>query len=61
MQAEAVAYPRGEVNVWRAMLSGTCASLVGVGLGRFAYSPLIPLLITEHWFTPSEAAYLGAA
>jgi predicted MFS family arabinose efflux permease len=52
---------RGESGAWQATLSGLCASLVGVGLGRFAYAPLIPPLITEHWFTPSDAAYLGAA
>jgi predicted MFS family arabinose efflux permease len=54
-------YTSGESGVWRATLSGMCASLVGVGLGRFAYSPLIPPLITEHWFSPSDAAYLAAA
>jgi len=48
-------------GVWRATLSGLCASLVGLGIARFAYTPLIPALITEGWFTPSGAAYLGAA
>jgi predicted MFS family arabinose efflux permease len=61
MQAEAPTHPRIEASAWRATLSGTCASLVGVGLGRFAYSPLIPPLITARWFSPSDAAYLGAA
>ncbi len=44
-----------------AALSGLCASLVGIGLARFAYTPLIPPLISEHWFSESAAAYLGAA
>jgi len=35
--------------------------MVGVGLARFAYTPLIPALIAAHWFPPSAAAYLGAA
>jgi predicted MFS family arabinose efflux permease len=48
-------------NVWRATLAGLCASLVGIGLARFAYTPLIPVLVTEQWFEPSQAAYLGAA
>ena len=42
-------------------LAGLCASLVGIGLARFAYTPLLPVLITEGWFPASQAAYLGAA
>jgi predicted MFS family arabinose efflux permease len=38
-----------------------CALLIGTGLGRFAYTPLIPALVAAHWFTPGAAAYLGAA
>ncbi len=37
------------------------ATLVGIGLARFAYTPLIPALIAADWFTPSQAVYLGAA
>ena len=50
-----------EVNATRATLCACCATLLGVGLGRFAYTPLIPALIAAHWFTPGAAAYLGAA
>ncbi len=46
---------------WRAVLAASAAALVGNGLARFAYSPLLPVLIAEHWFTPAAAAYLGAA
>ncbi len=49
------------MNPWRAALAGLCAILVGIGLARFAYTPLIPALIEGGWFTPSQAAYLGAA
>lgn len=48
-------------TVWRAAFSALCASLIGIGLARFAYTPLIPALISEQWFTPAQAAYLGAA
>jgi predicted MFS family arabinose efflux permease len=44
-----------------AVVAGFSAVLVGNGLGRFAYTPLLPALISEHWFSPSAAAYLGAA
>ncbi|MHA6203572.1 YbfB/YjiJ family MFS transporter [Dyella soli] len=45
----------------RAAISGFCASLVGIGLARFAYTPLLPAIIDAHWFDASSAAYLGAA
>lgn len=46
---------------WLFALAGLCASLVGLGLARFAYTPLIPALIAAKWFSPAEAVYLGAA
>jgi predicted MFS family arabinose efflux permease len=52
---------RVERDVWRPALSGLCAVLIGIGLSRFAYTPLIPALIGEGWFGPADAAYLGAA
>jgi len=51
--------PAGEQ--WRATASGFCAILVGIGLARFAYSPLIPALIEAGWFSAAQTAYLGAA
>jgi predicted MFS family arabinose efflux permease len=51
----------GGVGAWGAIVAGLCASLVGIGLARFAYTPLIPALIAAGWFAPAEAAYLGAA
>ena len=46
---------------WRSILSGFCASLIGIGLARFAYTPLLPALVDAGWFTASAAAYLSAA
>jgi predicted MFS family arabinose efflux permease len=51
----------GEDAAWRGTFNAFAACLVGIGLARFAYSPLIPALIDAGWFTPAEAAYLGAA
>ena len=48
-------------SVWRATLSGFSANMVGIGLARFAYTPLLPAIVGAHWFAPSTAAYLGAA
>lgn len=46
---------------FRVVTAAVLAILVGIGLSRFAYSPLIPAVIQEGWFSPSDAAYLGAA
>ena len=45
----------------RAATAGLCATLVGIGLARFAYTPLLPALIEGGWFSPPDAAYLAAA
>jgi predicted MFS family arabinose efflux permease len=41
--------------------AGFSASLVGIGLARFAYTPLLPAIIDAGWFDASKATYLGAA
>ncbi|NQW09842.1 MAG: YbfB/YjiJ family MFS transporter [Alphaproteobacteria bacterium] len=46
---------------WRATLAGAAAVFVGIGLARFAYTPLIPAVIDAGWFEPAAAVYLGAA
>jgi predicted MFS family arabinose efflux permease len=48
-------------SAWRFATAGLCASLVGIGVARFAYTPLIPALIAAKWFSPSDVIYLGAA
>lgn len=61
MQAAAADRQDHGVTPWRITLSGLCACLVGIGLARFAYTPLIPALIGAGWFSASDAVYLGAA
>lgn len=46
---------------WHPTFAGLAASLVGIGLARFAYTPLIPVLIGAHWFAPAAIVYFGAA
>lgn len=56
------AAPSGrQIGSLHATLAALCAVLVGIGLARFAYTPLIPALIDAQWFTAPQAAYLGAA
>jgi len=50
----------GAGGMWRPVSSGLCAVLIGIGLARFAYTPLLPALIQAGWFGPAQAAYLGA-
>ncbi|WP_341704504.1 YbfB/YjiJ family MFS transporter, partial [Ferrovibrio sp.] len=45
---------------WRDSLAGLCALLVGIGIARFGYTPLIPVLIQHRWLDAGDAAYLGA-
>jgi predicted MFS family arabinose efflux permease len=63
MQASALSdhTSRHTVGGWMGILSAFCASLVGIGMARFAYTPLLPAIIGAHWFRPSAAIYLGAA
>jgi predicted MFS family arabinose efflux permease len=46
---------------WRGVGAAFLAIFVGIGLSRFAYAPLMPAVVEARWFTPAEAAYLGAA
>ena len=44
-----------------ALMTGIMSTLAGIGIARFAYTPLLPAIIQEGWFTASQGAYLGAA
>lgn len=48
-------------NWLKVTTAAVLAIFVGIGLSRFAYSPLIPVLVAEGWFTPAQTGYLGAA
>ncbi|KGE69902.1 MULTISPECIES: YbfB/YjiJ family MFS transporter [Pseudomonas] len=48
-------------SAWLPIFAGLCASLVSIGLARFAYTPLIPTLIQAQWFSANDVVYLGAA
>jgi predicted MFS family arabinose efflux permease len=49
-----------EFPLYRAAFSGLLAMLVGIGIARFGYAPLVPALIAAHWFTAPAAFWLGA-
>jgi predicted MFS family arabinose efflux permease len=41
-------------------VAGFSATAVGIGIGRFSYTALIPALIEQGWTSQAEAGYLGA-
>lgn len=43
------------------MLAGVSATLLGVGLQRFAYAPLLPAMVQAAWLTPASGGLAGAA
>ena len=51
-----------KVPVWvRYALGAQAGLLVGMGLGRFGYSPMIPPMIQSGSLSEAEAGYVGAA
>jgi MFS family permease len=44
----------------RMAIGGSSALFVGMGLGRFSYAPMIPILIEENALSPAEAGYVAA-
>jgi len=47
-------------GILRLAFVGLAGGLIGVGICRFAFTPLVPVMIGEGWITPAEAGYLGA-
>ena len=45
----------------RPMIAGLCATLLGIGLSRFAYAPLLPAMVQAGWLSAGAAGLLGAA
>ena len=59
--AEAAPVPQLDAAAWFATIAGLCASFIGIGLARFAYTPLVPPLIEAHWFSAAVVVQLSAA
>ncbi len=47
-------------GIRRLAFVGFAGLLIGIGFCRFAYTPLVPVMIGEGWVSPVEAGYLGA-
>lgn len=46
---------------WQPILAGSCATLLGIGLQRFAYGPILPAMVDEGWLSVGPAGMLGGA
>ncbi len=47
-------------DIWYPAIAGFCAFFIGIGLGRFAYTPLIPALIHQDGFSVGDTSWLGS-
>lgn len=48
-----------EFPLYRAAGCGLLAMLLGIGIARFGYAPLVPALVAGHWFSASAAFWQG--
>ncbi|HAM75254.1 MAG TPA: MFS transporter, partial [Alcanivorax sp.] len=53
--------PNPSLSPGRLVLMAGSATLVGIGLGRFAYAALLPGVIAAGWLNEADAGYVGAA
>src|SRR3982751_1697192 len=52
--------PAPAPSALRPALAGAAATLSGIGLARFAYVPLFPVMVAAGWVTGAEGGFLGA-
>lgn len=61
MDAHPPSHAASPPTFWPPTLAALAAMFVGIGLARFAYTPLLPAIVSAGWFAADQAAYLGAA
>lgn len=49
------------MKTFYACLAGLSIFIIAIGINRFAYGPIIPFLINDHWLSTHEAGYIGSA
>jgi len=58
LDADGIVHDRAGIR--KLAFVGLAGGLIGVGICRFAYTPLVPVMIGEGWITEAQAGYLGA-
>ncbi len=46
-------------ETWKVLLAGICSLILTVGLARFAYTPLLPVMRAETWLTEVAGGWLA--
>lgn len=46
-------------DTWKVLLAGICSLILTVGLARFAYTPLLPVMRAETWLTEVAGGWLA--
>lgn len=52
---------KDRLSSWPPILAGCSATLLGIGLQRFAYGPILPAMVEEGWLGAGPAGMLGGA
>src|SRR5579875_3898881 len=60
MPTDTVLATPSSIPAWRLAAAGCAMLLLGIGLARFGYTPLIPPLVHAGWMSAPAAAFLGA-
>ncbi len=47
-------------GIFWAGFCGLCATVIGLGIGRFSFVPLIPAMISHEWYSEAFTGYLGS-
>src|SRR5918992_1694875 len=52
---------RATMEAWITALSGMAALAIAMGIGRFAFTPILPMMQEDAGLTVAEGAWLAAA
>ncbi|MCL6446223.1 MAG: YbfB/YjiJ family MFS transporter [Alicyclobacillus sp.] len=53
--------PQTDRNLWRQLVAGAMALFIAMGVGRFAYTPILPLMQAQAHVTNSLAGFLASS
>ncbi|MEC0266111.1 YbfB/YjiJ family MFS transporter [Paenibacillus anseongense] len=48
-------------NTVTVLIGGIAAMMVAMGIGRFAFTPILPMMMENHLFSPAGAGYLASS